>query len=72
MGKERQTFTISQAAEALGVTPSWLRFGERLGALPLARRGSNGWRYYSSEDLERLYRLGVGQRKKTVAEVPYD
>ncbi len=72
MSKERQTFTISQAAEALGVTPSWLRFGERLGALPLARRGSNGWRYYSSEDIERLYRLGVGQRKKAIAEVPYD
>jgi len=33
--KERKTFRIGQAAEALSVTPSWLRFGERLGALPL-------------------------------------
>jgi DNA-binding transcriptional MerR regulator len=62
--KERQTFTISQAAEALSVTPSWLRFGERLGALPLARRDSKGWRYYTPEDIERLRRLGVGQGKQ--------
>jgi len=62
MLKEQRT--IGEAAEELGVTPSWLRFGERLGALPLARRGPNGWRYYSSEDIERLRRLGVGQRRK--------
>ena len=61
MLKEQRT--IGEAAEELGVTPSWLRFGERLGALPLARRSPNGWRYYSSEDIERLRRLGVGQRK---------
>jgi DNA-binding transcriptional MerR regulator len=56
--------TISQAAEDLGVTPSWLRFGERLGALPLARRTASGWRYYTPEDIERLRRLGVGERKR--------
>jgi DNA-binding transcriptional MerR regulator len=56
--------TISEAAEELGVTASWLRFGERLGALPLARRTPGGWRYYTPEDIERLRRLGVGERKR--------
>jgi DNA-binding transcriptional MerR regulator len=64
----RHALTISEAADDLGVTPSWLRFGERLGALPLARRTPAGWRYYTSEDLERLRRLGVGQRKKQLEE----
>jgi hypothetical protein len=35
---EQRTLTIGEAADALGVTPSWLRFGERLGSIPLARR----------------------------------
>jgi DNA-binding transcriptional MerR regulator len=64
----RHTLTISEAADELGVTPGWLRFGERLGALPLARRNPNGWRYYTLEDIERLRRLGVGERKRHLAE----
>jgi DNA-binding transcriptional MerR regulator len=64
MLREQPTLTISQAAEVLGVSPAWLRFGERLGSLPLARRNSVGWRYYTSEDLDRLRRLGVGERKR--------
>jgi DNA-binding transcriptional MerR regulator len=59
--------TISEAAEVLGVTPSWLRFGERLGSLPLARRTPGGQRYYTSEDIARLRRLGVGERKRRLA-----
>ncbi len=61
---EQRTLTISEAAEELGVTPNWLRFGERLGSLPLARRTQSGWRYYTPEDIERLRRLGVGERKR--------
>ena len=65
MSEERRThYSISEAAEELGVTPSWLRFGERLGALPRARRRRNGWRYYTSEDIECLRKLGVGERKQ--------
>lgn len=64
MLQEHGTRTISQAAEELGVSPSWLRFGERLGALPLARRTSSGWRYNTQEDIQRLQRLGVGERKR--------
>jgi DNA-binding transcriptional MerR regulator len=68
MLREQRTLTIGQAADALGVSCSWLRFGERLGALPLARRTPAGWRYYTAEDLERLRRLGVGERKRRLAE----
>jgi DNA-binding transcriptional MerR regulator len=68
MLKERRTYSISKAAEELGVSPSWLRFGERLGALPRARRHPNGWRYYTCEDIERLRKLGVGKRKQRLRE----
>ena len=61
---ERHTLTISEAAGELGVTAAWLRFGERLGSLPLARRTESGWRYYTPEDIDRLRRLGVGERKR--------
>jgi DNA-binding transcriptional MerR regulator len=64
MIEEQTRHTIGQAADELGVTTSWLRFGERLGSLPLARRTQSGWRYYPSEDLDRLRRLGVGERKR--------
>jgi DNA-binding transcriptional MerR regulator len=67
MFKERHPLTIIQAADALGVSPAWLRFGERLGALPLARRNQGSWRYYTPEDIERLRRLGVGERKRRLA-----
>ena len=61
---ERHTLTISEAAEELGVTAAWLRFGERLGSLPLARRTQSGWRCYTTEDIDRLRRLGVGERQR--------
>jgi DNA-binding transcriptional MerR regulator len=64
----RQTFTISEAAEELSVSTGWLRFGERLGALPLARRTPGGHRFYTPEDIERLRRLGVGERKRALEE----
>jgi DNA-binding transcriptional MerR regulator len=67
MLKEQRTLTISQAADELGVTAAWLRFGERLGALPLARRTASGWRYYTTADIERLRRVGVGERKRRLA-----
>jgi DNA-binding transcriptional MerR regulator len=68
MLREQRTFTIGQAADELNVSSSWLRFGERLGALPLARRTQSGWRYYTPEAIDRLRRLGVGERKRRLAE----
>ena len=60
MLKERRTYSISEAAKALGVSTGWLRFGERLGSLPLARRTRTGWRYYTPEDIERTEVLTGG------------
>ena len=68
MLEEQCTLTISQAAGELYVTPAWVRFGERLGSLPLARRTAGGHRFYTTEDVERLRRLGVGQRRKKALE----
>ncbi len=67
MLKEQRTLTISQAADELGVTAAWLRFGERLGSLPLARRTAGGHRRYKYEDIERLRHLGVGERKRRLS-----
>ena len=64
MLEKPRTLTIGQVADELGVSPGWLRFGERLGSLPLARRTRSGWRYYTPEDIDRLRRLGVGERKR--------
>jgi DNA-binding transcriptional MerR regulator len=66
--EEPQLRTISRAAEALGVTPSWLRFGERLGVFPPARRAPNGWRFYTEADIEVLRGLGVGQGNRESSE----
>jgi len=63
---EPHTLSIGKAARELGVTPAWLRFGERLGAVPRARRAANGWRFYTPEDIARLRRLGVGERKRRI------
>jgi DNA-binding transcriptional MerR regulator len=68
MLKEQRTLTISQAAGELYVTLAWVRFGQRLGSLPLARRTAGGHRFYTTEDVERLRRLGVGQRRKKALE----
>ena len=64
MLSHRREYRISEAAETLGVTRSWLRFGERLGSLPRARRNEAGYRIYTPEDIVRLRRLGVGQRSR--------
>jgi DNA-binding transcriptional MerR regulator len=68
--EKQYILTIGEAADELGVSRSWLRFGERLGTLPLARRTPSGWRYYTPEDIERLRRLGVGERKRRFVEDP--
>jgi DNA-binding transcriptional MerR regulator len=68
MVSEQRKLTISECAEALGVSPGWLRFGERLGALPLARRTPGGHHYYTPPDVGRLRRLGVGQRQRELKE----
>jgi len=59
--------TIGEAADRLNVSAAYLRFAERMGTIPPARRAPNGYRIYDYSDLERLIRLGVGQRKQRLA-----
>ena len=47
-------YSISEAARELSLSAEWLREGEKRGALPLARRDRNGYRYYTLADIERL------------------
>jgi DNA-binding transcriptional MerR regulator len=47
-------YSISEAARKLALSAEWLREGEKRGALPLARRDRNGYRYYTLADIERL------------------
>ncbi len=68
MLREHDALTISEAAEALSVSVSWMRLGERCGTLPRARRTPGGWRIYTPEDIERLVRLGIGERKRRLTE----
>jgi len=46
--------TVSEAARQLGCSVEWLRTAERQGKIPMARRDVNGWRRYSSGDVEAL------------------
>ena len=46
--------SISEAARELGISADWLRRGEKGGSLPTAKRDRNGYRYYTTEDIERL------------------
>lgn len=55
--------TVSEAASALGVSPSTLRNWDRSGKLKAARHPINGYRLYKREDLAKLMRQ-VDQAKE--------
>ena len=55
-------YSISEAARKLSLSAEWLREGERRGALPLARRDRNGYRYYTQADIERLQNRRLWER----------
>lgn len=46
--------TIGKAAKQAGVGTDTLRYYERAGLLPAARRSAGGYRQYSSDDIARL------------------
>jgi DNA-binding transcriptional MerR regulator len=55
MGENRHTYGISEVARELGISAEWLRAGEKRGFFPKARRNpTNGHRYYTRRDIERL------------------
>jgi DNA-binding transcriptional MerR regulator len=49
-----KTFGIGEAARRAGVSPDLIRYYERVGVLPRARRTGGGFRYYSDETIARL------------------
>ena len=54
MQVQAEIYSVSEAARKLGLSADWLRQGEKRGSLPPARRDRNGYRYYTTEDLDRL------------------
>ncbi|MBE6027995.1 MAG: MerR family transcriptional regulator [Clostridiales bacterium] len=48
---------INQAAELAGITSKNIRFYEDRGLITPARDAGNGYRDYSMEDVEQLYRI---------------
>jgi DNA-binding transcriptional MerR regulator len=52
---------IGELAAATGMATSAIRFYEKSGLLPAAQRGSNGYRSYSNDAIERLRLIQVAQ-----------
>ena len=55
-------FSVSEAARELGLSADWLRRGEKEGSLPTAKRDRNGYRYYTTDDIERLRNRRLTER----------
>jgi DNA-binding transcriptional MerR regulator len=52
---------IGELAERSGLAASAIRYYERVGLLPKARRGANGYREYGEGTLEQLHVIDIGQ-----------
>src|SRR5258706_14625658 len=52
---------IGELASRTGVAASAIRFYEQSGLLPAAQRGSNGYRSYSNDAIERLRLIQIAQ-----------
>jgi MerR family transcriptional regulator, redox-sensitive transcriptional activator SoxR len=64
-----QNFGIGKLAQKAGIAPSAIRFYERIGLLPAAKR-MNGKRLYDSESLQQLGLIRLAQRAGfTIAEI---
>ena len=53
---------INQLANLTGVSPTTIRYYEKVGVLPEPHRGTNGYRDYEVADMERL-KLVLGARR---------
>ncbi len=54
MEQTTQQMRIGELAEALQLNPKTIRYYEEIGLLPEARRGANGYRWYTHHDAEQL------------------
>ena len=66
---QQQTYSISDVAQALGVSTSYLRLAERLKLIPAARRTAGGHRRYTVKDVAELRLDGVGRKVKEQEEI---
>lgn len=57
-----ERMTVSRLAEHGGVTADTVRYYERIGLLPDARRDANGYRRYGAGDVDRLRFIRHAQR----------
>lgn len=49
-----QTFTIKQTADSIGISGDTIRYYEKIGLLPRAKRKENGHRIYQVKDIHTL------------------
>jgi MerR family copper efflux transcriptional regulator len=59
--KVKRPMKIGELAEKSGIPASTIRYYEKEGLLPKARRGANGYRVYQDSALERLELIQLGQ-----------
>ena len=57
-----QDMTVGELARRLRLNPRTLRYYERIGVLPPARRSRAGYRLYGPADVERLAFIGKAKR----------
>jgi len=50
----KDTFQIGEIARKIGVQPESIRYYERIGLLPIAKRGTGGYRMFTREHLDRV------------------
>src|SRR5215469_11475346 len=50
----KDTFQIGEIAKKIGVQPESIRYYERIGLLPKAKRGTGGYRVFTREHLDRV------------------
>jgi DNA-binding transcriptional MerR regulator len=54
MEQTTEDMRIGELAEAVRLNPKTIRYYEEIGLLPQARRGANGYRWYTHHDVEQL------------------
>ena len=59
-------YRIQQLSQATGISTEAIRYYERIGVLPAARRAENGYRVYTDADVERL-KFVSGARKLDIS-----
>jgi DNA-binding transcriptional MerR regulator len=60
--KHQMNMKIGELAQRSGIPASTIRYYEKEGLLPKAQRGTNGYRVYRANALERLDLIQLGQK----------